>query len=114
MIRAVLLAMATVARRAGLRANIEFVHASDRSGYRFTCRTRAVMPVISNRRRYLSPILVILPMRSLPPLDRLSGVIPGAADIEFFGGLAWRISRAVRGGSAGNRACAKHKGSHHD
>jgi hypothetical protein len=38
-------------------------------GLYFAQRTSDVMPTMSSLRRYLSPILVIRPSRSLPPLD---------------------------------------------
>jgi len=76
MIRAVLLAMATVASRVGLRSSIEAVHGSTRSGLVRAARTRADMPTTRSCLRYLSPMRDILPCRSLPPEDLLSGVSP--------------------------------------
>src|SRR5512147_2019885 len=57
--RAVLLAMATVATRTGLRASHLAKRGSTASGLYFARLTREVMPTISSLRRYLSPILVI-------------------------------------------------------
>lgn len=79
MTRAVLFAMATVARRDGLRASSLRAHGSRVSG---SCRarfSRDVMPITSRRRMELSPFFVILPNRSLPPLDRFNGVRPSQA-----------------------------------
>ena len=69
MIRAVLFAIATVARRAGFRCNRPARHGSAQSGLMATCRTRDIMPTKMSWRKYLSPIFVILPNRSLPPLE---------------------------------------------
>ena len=78
-IRAVLFAMATVAKRAGLRSKSEVSHLFARSGWDFVCLTSEVIPTTSNWRKYWSPILVIRPNRSFPPLDRFVGVKPSQA-----------------------------------
>ena len=78
-IRAVLLAMATVATRAGLRSSKDVSHLLARSGWDRVCRTSDVIPTTSNDRRYWSPILVIRPSFSLPPLDLFAGVKPSQA-----------------------------------
>ena len=54
-------------------------HGSTRSGFTFICRNRAVMPVTKRRRMYRSPIFVIRPSRSFPPLDKFRGVRPNQA-----------------------------------
>lgn len=77
--RAVLLAIATVASRGDLRSNRATAHGSTRSGLAFICLRRDVMPATSKRLTYLSPIFDTRPSRSLPPLDRLSGMRPNHA-----------------------------------
>ena len=69
MIRAVLFAIATVATLVGLRVSRSARRGSILPGLYFAQRTSDVMPTMSSLRRYLSPILVIRPSRSLPPLD---------------------------------------------
>jgi len=78
-ILAVLLAKATVTTRTGLRASKAMRLGSAASGFLFACRTTAVMPTTSSLRRYLSPIFVMRPSRSLPPLDFCYGVSPSQA-----------------------------------
>ena len=51
-ILAVLLAMATVATRAGLRSSNEVSYLLARSGCDLVCRTSDVMPTTSNDRKY--------------------------------------------------------------
>ena len=79
MILAVLFAMATVASLAGFLCSNFVSQGSARSGCVATCRTRDVMPTTMSWRRYRSPILVIFPNRSLPPLEWLRGVSPNHA-----------------------------------
>jgi len=67
--RAVLFAIATVATLVGFRASRSAKRGSILPGWCFARRTSDVMLTMSNLRRYLSPILVIRPSRSLPPLD---------------------------------------------
>ncbi len=50
-----------------------------KNGPFLACNARDVIPTTSNLRRYLSPIFVIFPSFSLPPLDLLSGVKPSQA-----------------------------------
>ena len=69
MTRAVLFAIATVATLVGFRASKSAKRGSILSGLYFARRTSEVIPTMSSLRRYLSPILVIRPSRSLPPLD---------------------------------------------
>ncbi len=69
MVRAVLFAIATVATRTGFRASRLANRGSIFSGLDFARLTSEVMPTMSILRRYLSPILVMRPSRSLPPLD---------------------------------------------
>ena len=83
--RAVLLAMATVATRMGLRASHLAKRGSTASGLYFARLTSEVMPTISSLRRYWSPILVIFPSRSLPPLDFCSGVRPRLQSVARIG-----------------------------
>ena len=78
-ILAVLLAMATVATRAGLRSSNDVNHLLARSGWDHVCRTSDVMPTTSRDRKYWSPIFVIRPSFSLPPLDLFAGVKPSQA-----------------------------------
>src|SRR5437899_9015428 len=63
------LAMATVATRSGLRASSAVIRGSATSGRRTLRATSEVMPMISNLRRYWSPILEIRPSRAFPPLQ---------------------------------------------
>ena len=51
-IRAVLLAIATVAKRAGFRSSSDVSHLLARTGCDLVCRTRDVMPTTSNDRKY--------------------------------------------------------------
>jgi hypothetical protein len=51
-IRAVLLAMATVATRAGLRSSSDVSHLLARSGCDLVCRTSDVIPTTSSDRKY--------------------------------------------------------------
>ena len=69
MIRAVLFAIATVATLVGFRASRSARRGSILPGLYFARRTSDVIPTMSSLRRYLSPILLIRPSRSLPPLD---------------------------------------------
>jgi hypothetical protein len=69
MIRAVLFAIATVATLVGFRASRLTSRGSIVCGLHLARRTSEVMPTMSSLRRYLSPILVMCPSRSLPPLD---------------------------------------------
>src|SRR5271170_6984061 len=71
--------MATVATRTGFRARSEAKCGVALSGLLRNWRTSAVAPMTSSRRRYLSPILLIRPRRSLPPLEFWSGVRPSQA-----------------------------------
>lgn len=77
--RAVLLAIATVASRTGFFARIDAVHGSTRSGREMAALTRDVIAITSSFRRYLFPILDIRPSRSFPPDDLLIGVSPTQA-----------------------------------
>lgn len=79
MMRAVFLAMATVATREDFRSRNDIAHGSTRSGLTFIWFNRAVITVTSRRLSYRSPILEMRPRRSLPPLDRLIGVSPSHA-----------------------------------
>src|SRR6056297_2022344 len=78
-IRAVLLAMATVATRAGLRSSNDVSHLLARSGCDRVCLTSDVIPTTSSCLMYWSPIFVIRPSFSLPPLDLFAGVKPSQA-----------------------------------
>ena len=69
MTRAVLFAIATVATLVGFRAGRSVRRGSILPGLYFARRTSDVIPTMSSLRRYLSPILLIRPSRSLPPLD---------------------------------------------
>lgn len=77
--RAVWFAMATVATRTGLRASKATSRGSAVSGLRFTRLMSDVMPTTSSVQRYLSPILVMRPSLSLPPLECCRGVRPNQA-----------------------------------
>lgn len=79
MIRADLLAIATVASLKGFWSSNFAVQMSAFSGLFLAISARDVIPTISNFRRYLSPFFVMRPRRSLPPLDLLSGVRPSHA-----------------------------------
>ena len=79
MIRADLLAMATVASRNGFSASSFAVHVSVFSGLFLAISARDVIPMISSFRMYRSPFLVIRPSRSRPPLDLFNGVKPNHA-----------------------------------
>ena len=80
MTRAVLFAIATVATRAGFRAS-RSATAADRPSRACTLRGGPARSCrrSSSLRRYLSPILLMRPSRSLPPLDFCSGVSPSQA-----------------------------------
>ena len=77
--RAVLLAIATVASRTGFFASIDAVQGSTRSGREMAALTREVIAITRSFRRYLFPILDIRPRRSFPPEDLLIGVSPTQA-----------------------------------
>ncbi len=55
MMRAVLFAMATVAKRAGFRSNMDAVHGSTRSGCERAALRRDDIPTTSSWRKYRSP-----------------------------------------------------------
>lgn len=78
-IRAILLAMATEATRAGFLASRATKRGSTVPGFSLAYRISAVAPTTRSYRRYLSPILVMRPNRSLPPLELCRGVSPSRA-----------------------------------
>lgn len=78
-IRAILLAMATEATRAGFLASNATKRGSTVLGFCLAYRTSAVAPTTRSCRRYRSPILVMRPKRSLPPLELCRGVSPSQA-----------------------------------
>src|SRR5215207_380477 len=69
-IRAILLASATRTSRGGLRASMRPSHDPAGTPLRAAQRATALAPMISKRRSARSPILEVLPSRSLPPLER--------------------------------------------
>lgn len=77
--RAILLAMATLATRAGLRASKARRRGSAASGLCRARRIREVAPITRSFLRYRSPILVMRPSRSFPPLEFCDGVRPSQA-----------------------------------
>jgi len=74
-IRAIMLAIATEATRAGFLASSATKRGSTVPGFSLAHRTSEVAPTIRSCRRYLSPIFVMRPKRSLPPLELCRGVI---------------------------------------
>lgn len=77
--RAILFAMATLATRAGLRASNAIRCGSVVSGLCLARRINEVAPITRSFLRYRSPILVMRPSRSLPPLEFCDGVSPSQA-----------------------------------
>ncbi len=77
--RAILLAMATLATRTGFLAKRATRRGSAVSGLCLARRIRDVAPTTRSFRKYRSPILVIRPRRSLPPLEFCEGVSPSQA-----------------------------------
>src|SRR5215210_6054209 len=69
-IRAILLASATRTSIGGLRASMRPSHEPAGTPLRAAQRATALAPMISKRRSERSPILEVLPSRSLPPLER--------------------------------------------
>src|SRR3954447_13083490 len=69
-IRAILLASATRTSMGGLRASMRPSHEPAGTPLRAAQRATALAPMISKRRSARSPILEVLPSRSLPPLER--------------------------------------------
>ena len=76
MIRVVLFAIATVATLVGFRASRSARRGSIVAGLYFARRTSEVVPTMSSLRRYLSPILVIRPKRSLPDAPAMKRIHP--------------------------------------
>src|SRR5580693_2205110 len=76
--RAILLARATIANMRGFLSSMRPSQVSFDA-----CLAAALAaelaPMMSNRRNVASPAFVILPSRSLPPLDRCNGVSPTQA-----------------------------------
>lgn len=72
----VFFAIAIVDKRNGLSRSIFTVKTSALLGWVFARIARDVMPTMSGFRMHRSPFLVILPRRSLPPLDLFNGVKP--------------------------------------
>src|SRR3954469_8504955 len=68
--RAILLASATRTSMGGLRASMRPSHEPAGTPLRAAQRATALAPMISKRRSARSPILEVLPSRSLPPLER--------------------------------------------
>src|SRR5215217_5748193 len=68
--RAILLASATRTSIGGLRASMRPSHEPAGTPLRAAQRATALAPMISKRRSERSPILEVLPSRSLPPLER--------------------------------------------
>src|SRR4051794_19744139 len=68
--RAILLASATRTSMGGLRASMRPSHEPAGTPLRAAQRATALAPMISKRRSERSPILDVLPSRSLPPLER--------------------------------------------
>src|SRR3954471_9624914 len=68
--RAILLASATRTSMGGLRASMRPSHEPAGTPLRAAQRATALAPMISKRRSERSPILEVLPSRSLPPLER--------------------------------------------
>src|SRR4051812_36734512 len=77
--RAILLASATRTSMGGLRASMRPSHEPAGTPLRAAQRATALAPMISKRRSARSPILEVLPSRSLPPLERWTGVSPSQA-----------------------------------
>src|SRR4051812_19711645 len=69
-IRAIVLASATRTSIGGLRASMRPRHEPARTPLRAAQPAPALAPMISKRRSARSPILEVLPSRSLPPLER--------------------------------------------
>src|SRR4051795_3350036 len=69
-IRAIVLASATRTSIGGLRASMRPSHEPAGTPLRAAQRATALAPMISKRRSARSPILEVLPSRSLPPLER--------------------------------------------
>src|SRR4051794_5379041 len=69
-IRAIVLASATRTSIGGLRASMRPSHEPAGTPLRAAQRATALAPMISKRRSERSPILEVLPSRSLPPLER--------------------------------------------
>src|SRR5215467_9438012 len=79
MMRAILLARATVTSIFGLRANICASHEPLGAPRRLGCRTTALAPMINRRRIVRSPRFETAPSFCLPPVDFCSGVSPSQA-----------------------------------
>ena len=78
-IRAFLAAIATAARLYPRRSLSSFAQALGRSSFVSIVAITARVPWINNVRRYLSPCLVILPSRGLPPVEYCLGTNPSQA-----------------------------------
>src|SRR5215467_12397901 len=79
MMRAILLARATVTSIFGLRANICASHDPLGAPRRLACRTTALAPMIKRRRIVRSPRFETAPSFCLPPVDFCNGVSPSQA-----------------------------------
>src|SRR5215469_5396227 len=79
MMRAVLLASATITSIRGLRASIRASQDPDGVPYLIALRTTELAPMISRRRSVRSPIFEVAPSFCLPPLERCDGVSPTQA-----------------------------------
>src|SRR5215467_9473299 len=79
MMRAVLLASATITSIRGLRASIRASQDPDGAPYLIALRTTELAPMISRRRSVRSPIFEVAPSFCLPPLERCDGVSPTQA-----------------------------------
>ena len=77
--RAFLLATATMTSIGGLRASIRPSHESAGTPLRLAQRTTALAAMMSRRRSVRSPIREVRPRRSLPPVERCTGVSPTQA-----------------------------------
>lgn len=77
--RAILFAMATLAKRTGFLASNATSRGSALSGLYLARRINDVAPTTNSILRYRSPILVMRPSRSLPPLEFCEGVSPSQA-----------------------------------
>jgi hypothetical protein len=77
--RAILFAMATLATRTGFLASSATSRGSAVSGLYLARRINDVAPITRSFLRYRSPILVICPRRSFPPLEFCEGVSPSQA-----------------------------------
>ena len=69
MIRAILLASATVTSMRGLRANICSSHEPFGAPRFLACCTTALLPMMRRRLSVRSPILDVVPSFCLPPVD---------------------------------------------